>query len=88
MSTHTHSYSAPRSTAAWQVKASHIWPAIQQELSYIAQALAGSQEPHIWQHRDANGQLWWHAYDPVSDRQVCCDSEAELRIWLESRYYL
>jgi hypothetical protein len=45
------------------------------------------QEPRIWQSKDRFGQTWWHAYDPITKRFVCRDSEDEIRIWLEERYY-
>lgn len=54
---------------------------------HLATALFQGQEPKIWQSTDRFGQTWWHAYDPVKDRFVSRDSEAEMRIWLEERYY-
>ncbi|NEP19249.1 MAG: hypothetical protein F6J97_20525 [Leptolyngbya sp. SIO4C1] len=34
----------------------------------------------------AQGSLW-EAYDPLSQQHRLFDSEAELRVWLEQRYY-
>lgn len=54
---------------------------------YLVAALFQGQELKIWQSTDRFGQTWWHAYDPVKDCFVSRDSEAEMRIWLEERYY-
>lgn len=87
MSSHTHSYSIPRQSRQWRTAIATITEGIRHEFSHLIQSLAGSREPHVWQRQDASGQLWWHGYDPVSDHHICCTSEEELRIWLESRYY-
>lgn len=44
-------------------------------------------EPQIWSKTDRYGNTSWHAYDPVSGYSVSRDSEAEMRQWLEQRYY-
>jgi hypothetical protein len=44
-------------------------------------------EPRIWTTTDRDGNTTWHAYDPVSDRTRSLDSESEMRIWIEQRYY-
>jgi hypothetical protein len=44
-------------------------------------------EPRIWTTTDRDGNTTWHAYDPVSDRTTSLDSESEMRIWIEQRYY-
>lgn len=53
---------------------------------YLITVLAPGKEPRIWQ-KDRFGQTWWYAYDPVTERSVCRDSEDGIRIWLEERYY-
>lgn len=50
-------------------------------------AMARGNEPRVWQRRDRTGKTWWHGYDPVSGRSTCLASEAEMRMWLEERYY-
>lgn len=50
------------------------------------EAISGNDEPHIWYTVD-HGHSHWHAYDPRSERSICVDSEADLRDWLEHRYY-
>jgi hypothetical protein len=44
-------------------------------------------EPKVWQSFDRFGQTWWHVYDPLTERYVCRDSEADILIWLKERYY-
>lgn len=53
---------------------------------HLVTSLAQGQEPRIWQHTDRAGKIWWHGYDPHTERSICVDSEAEMRIWLEERY--
>lgn len=47
----------------------------------------GSNELRVWQSYDRFGNNWWHAYDPVTGRHTSVNSEAELRVWIETRYY-
>ncbi len=46
-----------------------------------------STEPRIWTRTDHLGQTWWYARDPITDQRLTQASEAEVRVWLESRYY-
>ncbi len=46
-----------------------------------------SHEPRIWTKTNRKGVILWYIYDPVSDRKICCTSQAEVMSWLESRYY-
>lgn len=59
---------------------SHLW-------QNLFAALTKPQEPQIWQGYDRQGNLWWHGYDPITGRSICRDSEKEMRIWIEERYY-
>lgn len=45
------------------------------------------QEPRVWQTHDRQGEVCWHAYDPITNRAFACESESEMRQWLEERYY-
>jgi hypothetical protein len=47
---------------------------------------AGQGAPRIQERRDRTGALVFKVYDPISDRSYRFNSEAEVRIWLESRY--
>jgi hypothetical protein len=53
----------------------------------LVAVMTKEQELQVWQSSDRSGKTWWHGYDPVTGRSVCRDSEAEMRIWLEERYY-
>ena len=53
--------------------------------SLVAQ-LSASNDPHVWETQDADGQMVWNAHDRASGRTIRHASETELRIWLESRY--
>ena len=46
-----------------------------------------SDEPQVWSKTDRYGNTSWYAYDPVSGYSVSRGSEAEMREWLEQRYY-
>ncbi len=54
---------------------------------YIVTAMANGHEPRIWKSTDRAGNTWWHGYDPITDQTVCLDSEVEMRVWIEERYY-
>lgn len=53
----------------------------------LFKSLAGGNEIEIWQSRDRHGNLLWNVHDPRSGRSAQLDSEQEVRIWLEERYY-
>ena len=60
-------------------------------LERVAQAfrrqLMVDAEPRVWYTCDAEGHLWWHAYEPMTRRSLYDASEAEMRVWLEQRHY-
>ncbi|MEM9538612.1 MAG: hypothetical protein AAGA60_03775 [Cyanobacteria bacterium P01_E01_bin.42] len=49
--------------------------------------LAGSTQPRITEDRDRQGNLYFRVYDPCDRSRMMFDSEEELRVWLEQRYY-
>ncbi|VXD23526.1 hypothetical protein [Planktothrix paucivesiculata] len=51
-------------------------------------AFASPTEPKIWQKKDADGNMIWQIYDPVTGYKARFDTEQEIRIWLEKRYNL
>ncbi|WRH67036.1 MAG: hypothetical protein RSE13_00635 [Planktothrix sp. GU0601_MAG3] len=51
-------------------------------------AFSSQTEPKIWQKKDADGNIIWQTYDPVTGYQARFDTEQEVRIWLEKRYNL
>ncbi|HIK55559.1 MAG TPA: hypothetical protein IGS37_10410 [Synechococcales cyanobacterium M55_K2018_004] len=49
--------------------------------------LSGDSEPRVWQTCDRQGHTIWHLYDPATQGKTQFGSEAEVRAWLEQRYY-
>lgn len=56
-------------------------------LQQLVQYLNSGNKLQVWTKIDRDGKITWHAYDPISDRRVVRESEAEMRAWLEERYY-
>lgn len=54
---------------------------------WLAEHLATSDDPQVVQKHDRHGQLYWEVYDPHTNREFRSTSEAEVRQWLEERYY-
>lgn len=46
-----------------------------------------ASELQVWQTRDRSGHSWWNGYDPSTGKSIRLDSEAEMRMWIEERYY-
>ncbi|MBF2049418.1 MAG: hypothetical protein EDM05_040795 [Leptolyngbya sp. IPPAS B-1204] len=63
-----------------KTRLNHIWQSL---VAYFST----STEPHVWRSEDSNGQVVWHAYDPVTNRSVQQASMDEMRVWLEERHY-
>ncbi|MEM6255712.1 MAG: hypothetical protein AAF821_22590 [Cyanobacteria bacterium P01_D01_bin.156] len=53
----------------------------------VLKLATGSSEPVIEKQSDRQGQPVYSVYDPVTQQRVDCLSEAEVRAWLEQRYY-
>ena len=53
---------------------------------FLLKALTAGDEPRIWLNSNS-AEKRWCAYDPTTNRSASFDSEAELRVWLEQRYY-
>ena len=53
--------------------------------------LTHSHEPRIWASTIKSGpnagQTLWHLHDPLTQHRATLASEAEVRTWLETRYY-
>jgi hypothetical protein len=52
----------------------------------IVRFLTANQELRVWQ-RTRNGRQVWFAYDPITDQRRQFFAEADLRLWLDTRYY-
>lgn len=53
----------------------------------IGNSLITDSEPKAWQIRDRSGATYWRVYDPATNQAHAFSSEAEVRMWLEQRYY-
>ncbi len=38
--------------------------------------------------KDCFGNTYFRIYDPIGDRNIYLNSEAEVRWWLDKRYYI
>lgn len=45
-----------------------------------------SSELKVWCTCDRAGHVWWHVYDPCTERFLRFDSEANARIWIDTAY--
>lgn len=43
-------------------------------------------EPKIWKKTDAEGNIFWKTYDPMTGTTASFDTEHQVRVWLEERY--
>lgn len=53
----------------------------------IATWIVQTSEPKVSQRRDCKGRVHYQLYDPRSNTFAAFGSEAEIRAWLEQRYY-
>ena len=92
----TLTYPVLNNHAYWPVNFARVSQSIQQSLSLGQQALSRflssltmtSSSVRIWKHVDSAGRETWSAYDRDFDRTANRLSEAEMRVWIEERYYL
>lgn len=52
---------------------------------WLLQSLTDSEQVRLWTKITPTGTQWY-AYDPKTQRRFSCHSEADLRMWLETRY--
>ncbi|MBD2451249.1 hypothetical protein H6G76_29790 [Nostoc sp. FACHB-152] len=68
------------------------WPLLELKLAQawhnLVRFMTTSSQLQVWQTPVANGDCSWHAYDPMTGRSACFGSEAEMRIWIETQYYV
>ncbi len=46
-----------------------------------------TNEPKVYESRDKLGNFFWTGYEPLLDRKMFFNSEAEVRAWLDRRHY-
>lgn len=83
-----YSVSAPKSTQPVKHKEQSAFSEI---LSKITERLAAvflsSSELRIRQICSRTGEVHWEVYDPMTEQAHVFASEAEVRCWIEQRYY-
>lgn len=53
----------------------------------LFRCLTSRDDIQVWQKKDRYGRSYWQAYDSATDKKISLASEAEMRIWIEQRYY-
>lgn len=62
--------------------------AVRSALTHLMQMLLRDpNEPRVHQVVDRFGKVHWNIYDPQVQQSLSLDHEAEVRQWLEQRYY-
>ncbi len=70
-----------------QVKKTKLFSALNRIWQHLSAFLTKGNELQVWQTVDHFGNTWWNAYDPATGRSTSVASEAEMRVWVEKRYY-
>ncbi|MBD2101416.1 hypothetical protein [Leptolyngbya sp. FACHB-261] len=53
----------------------------------LLNSLVDQDELKVWEDSDRDGNACWYVYDRRSERHLSFASEAEVRTWIEQRYY-
>ena len=72
-----------RQTSHSQQSESNTW--LKRFGRWLLQSLTDSNQVRLWTKITPTGTQWY-AYDPSTQCRFSCNSEAELRTWLENRY--
>jgi hypothetical protein len=70
-----------------RVKNSKFLSALHRIWQHLLTILTKGNDLQVWQTSDRFGNTWWNAYDPATGRSTSLASEAEMRVWIEERYY-
>lgn len=70
-----------------QVKKTKLFLVMNRIWQQLSASLTKGNELQVWQTSDRFGNTWWNAYDPATDSSTSVGSEAEMRGWIEKRYY-
>lgn len=65
----------------------HPQPTTPTWLKRLLAFVTGSMEVQVEQRRDRQGQPYWAVYDPQTSQHHRFDTEQEVRIWIDQRYY-
>ena len=64
-----------------------LFKKLQRVFQDAIRVLTRGHELQVWQKKDRNGNAYWQAFDPKTRKSTSLNSEAEMRIWIEQRYY-
>lgn len=64
-----------------------LFPTLKAIWQRLIRTITSSKELQVWKTTDRHGHTYWHAYDPTTERSISLGSEAEMRMWIEQRYY-
>ena len=71
-----------------QVKQSKLFSALNRIWQYLLTILTKDiNELQVWQTSDRLGNTRWNAYEPTTGRFTSLATDAEMRAWIEERYY-
>lgn len=70
----------PKRNLHLRTKLNDLWQA-------VIEFLETSSELYITQIQDKTGQTQWKAFDPITGQSAQFDSEEDVRVWVEERYY-
>lgn len=70
-----------------QNKSLNLLSVLKRTSQRLMRLFVGSNELRVWQTYDRSGQTWWHGFDPMTGRSISVDTEEQMRIWIEQRYY-
>ena len=73
----------PAAPKLWQ-QTQHLFVQVGRSLLEV---LIGSREPQIISSQSRDQQTTFQVYDPVRSTHHFFESEHEVRVWLEQRYY-
>ncbi|NJR38570.1 MAG: hypothetical protein HC781_06630 [Leptolyngbyaceae cyanobacterium CSU_1_4] len=62
-------------------------PLVSRIFQTLVAKLSGNNDPQIKLKYSSSGQEYWHVYDPMTGKAETFATEAEVRIWVEQRYY-
>lgn len=60
---------------------------LKQLYQVLVAVLVSKDEPRIETRVDRQGKTYWYIFDPVTRQTFSFDSEAEVRRWIDRRYY-
>ncbi|NEQ42857.1 MAG: hypothetical protein F6K00_04550 [Leptolyngbya sp. SIOISBB] len=65
---------------------SQVAQGLQTVMGQLLRFFAPDHTPTVRTIRTPDGEIWFEAYDPVTQQRFCDTSEEALRNWLEQRY--